>query len=691
MHSIKKTIAKPKIINFYDLFLLFVGNTSLISIGLLCVNQFQPILSLIMGISITSCLIFFFEYKPIIQVKKIDLPLIVILLIATILRYNPSLYLVGGQDPGLYTIMSKQYERNQSMFYEDKLQNVLNYDQSAIYNQNQNHNNNYFSVSTEHDNKYVLLFYPLFPTWISIFSSVFGQNLSMYSLTLFSIISIISIYELGYLISGNKKSGYIASFLLAINPLHIFFSKFPVTEILSLALVSSGFLYLYKYILKGKSHTIYLLLSLLLFSSFFYARISAFMYIPFFIFIYLYFFLYSNRNSRKKINIYFIALSFSFVLSLCFYYLFLPQLFFIMYSEYVIKLFLPNPLTKITILGLVILLSILFIKFQKFFDIKKIQTIIIKSIPLIFLLILIYSIYRLYLLSSTNFFINDPWYERWNLVNSGIYTVKHSSLYATLLYLSPIGFILIFLFPFFNKNSIFTKLIFLEVFFIEFWIINNCLGKMEVPYHYYYSRYLLSELIPAGVLLVSCYIGYIDNHKAKKILNSIFIILITLCYIPFSFIQFNKQENTDINQIYKISRFVKPNDLLYLIKDNFGFHNDLIKSPLLGYFNLNVFSIDKTNDLLSEPLQNLNSQFNSVFILTGEEIKQFPTETILMESITYKIKHFSNDFHAMDSQLTRINNPTPFPFYSYLPPSDYVVKEQLLYLYSLDTSQSINK
>jgi 4-amino-4-deoxy-L-arabinose transferase-like glycosyltransferase len=68
---------------------------------------------------------------------------------------------------------------------------------------------------------------------MAIFGEVFGDSNRYYSTVFFAILSILALYLLTFELTGNGLLAWSVGALLALTPLHAFFSKFPATEVVA--------------------------------------------------------------------------------------------------------------------------------------------------------------------------------------------------------------------------------------------------------------------------------------------------------------------------------------------------------------------------------------------------------------------------------------------------------------------------
>ncbi|MBC7656611.1 MAG: hypothetical protein H7147_05475, partial [Frankiaceae bacterium] len=208
-----------------------------------------------------------------------------VLLIALCFRLLPFDYAMGGQDQGLYTNMAAELVRTHDIAVTDPERQHLAGTTAAARYQQENYIDPFLpGVYTSKDTAQQLTFqfYHLFPVWLALFAGLFGASAATLGLTFLSLVSIVFFQRLAAQLSGSARLGAAAGLLLALNPLHAFFSKFPVTEVPTLAFSTIGFAFLAMYAGAGEGarRNRWLVLSALAFACLFLTRISGFMYLP---------------------------------------------------------------------------------------------------------------------------------------------------------------------------------------------------------------------------------------------------------------------------------------------------------------------------------------------------------------------------------------------------------------------------
>ncbi|MFT4197673.1 MAG: phospholipid carrier-dependent glycosyltransferase [Pseudoxanthomonas sp.] len=221
-----------------------------------------------------------------------------LLLACLLFRLPPYHYVLGGQDQGVYVNMAHYIARTGAIRIDDEvlkrlsgspfLQRYLaeNYPPVAVGQGPRPERDSYLPglyVSSAAGTRLDFQFYHLFPMWMALAIAVFGAGAGVYALTLFASLSVLFAYWLVLALSGSRRAALVAGLLLALNPLHAFFSKFPVTEVPTLAFSLLGFsgLAWYWFGAPDQRHRRWLALSAVAFGALFLTRISGFMYVPF--------------------------------------------------------------------------------------------------------------------------------------------------------------------------------------------------------------------------------------------------------------------------------------------------------------------------------------------------------------------------------------------------------------------------
>ena len=626
--------------NVFDVFILLIAGVSYVAVLFLVFNSFNPLYTIITGTFIVCILVKVLGLSIGLYLPKVPYALIVILLIALVLRFQPYLYVPGGQDQGVYVNMSAVYERTGSTFVTDDVRSrAIDSDLKEWYDSaNQVHTTMVkkgkyegvhlpgIYIKNLSNSEYVFQFYPLHPLWMAIFGKFFGTTNRVYSLVFFSLLSITGFYLLARELSGGKEtSAIIVSLLLALNPLHSFFSKFPVTEVITLSLSSLSFLYLVKYYSQaraGQSQPFFLVLSALLFGCMFFTHIRGFLYIPFIYFIILVTLLFEQKKQiRKNLIFYAISLFGLYAISVLYGMIFSYPYSHDIYNINMSKLFTSSWPLKVTatILGGIALL-LFFLPFRrrmaKFRETNLRDSIVTYAAIILCVavtLIMLMAIYKTYVFSFTDNYGD----ARWNIGGQGWDSFVYSNFVVTMWYLSPIGLIMFiyYIYWVFPKNNNVPAMFFVG-FLCMAWYCGTII-KYTTPYQYYYARYLLVDVVPYTLLAVSFGLGYLFEKAGwRKTVSMAMISVISLYFLIFALHQFKGKSADGAHAAFtSIDEVVDKKDLLLLYK-LYDPHPLVAQTSLSYFYNLNVCNIVKPSILDGKRGKAFLSKFDEVFLLS---------------------------------------------------------------------------
>ena len=286
-----------------DFLVLCVVCVSYAAVALLALNAFDGRLAAIAGLLLATAGRYFLpaSFEP--EHASADRPvfpvILVVLLAALLFRAEPFLPMHGGQDQGVYVSMSAHLQREGSVFIDDPLPATLPderlreiYDEVLPERRGFGYHVQPGVYYSHSQGDYVFQFYHLHPLWMATFADLFGDGARFYALTFFSLLSIAGICLLVLEITGARAAALVAGLLLAVNPLHVFFSRLHVTEIVALAFSAIGFYYLAR-AARGvqraappASTAALGALSALSLALVFFVRITGFLYLPLLVLVY---------------------------------------------------------------------------------------------------------------------------------------------------------------------------------------------------------------------------------------------------------------------------------------------------------------------------------------------------------------------------------------------------------------------
>lgn len=638
-------LARPSA-TLFDLLTLLIIGISTGSLILLVCNRFSPVYAMLIGAGLVALVLACWRMSVHLSLRGLPVPLMVILLIALIFRVPPYLYIVGGQDQGIYVNMAGTYLHTGSTFIVDEVrEKAVSSGLKDLYdasNQKEwrpirkgkyegEHLPGIYIKDTDRST-YVYQFYPLHPLWMSLSGKFLGEGRLVYSLVFFSLLSIAAFYCLALAFSGGHVlPAILIGALLAVNPLHAFFSKFPVTEAMALALSALGFLYLLWYwqvSRSGHPRPFYLILSAGLFGCLFFTRITGFLYMPIFYVLFLLALLFEqNTRLRSQLSAYVLSVMFFYGLSV-FYGLSYSY----PYSHDIYKstfgmLFDAGWEKKVLVTagaGTGLLIVAWFFRGKGGFFLERYGLLvrIRENMHWVFcgalILVVLLSLRKGYTLAYTDLYAH----LRGDVGGQGWESFRRSNIFVTMLYLSPVGFgmfvyAMVRVFP--QKREI--PWIFLVLFLSLFWYFHTVM-RFTTMYHYYYARYLLSEVVPFTLFAVCLVLGTwgLKGRWGKGWAIGLSVIMGTyfLYYTSHQFL--GRSVAGAYPALKQVQERVQKGDLLLLV----GIEpplNWLIQTPLSFFFYLNTCSVKRMLDLENARGKRFLNQFDDLFVLSRQQLK----------------------------------------------------------------------
>ena len=285
----------------FDLAVVLVLSISVGSLAQLAATVFDPWRALGIAVTLSLALLFFLRVKHYRFRFRMDLSSLglgALLLFTALLRLDTYPWTGGGQDQGVYVNMATYFQQHGQLLPLDHIRESLpddlkplydlsNYEKSAPVDWLEDRREGDYLpgvyVADRESSQLVFQFYHLHPLWMSIFGELFGGENRGYSLLLFALLSVAAFYFLALELTGSGRAALICGVLIALNPLHAFFTRFPVTEVMALAFSSLAVLYLLRYYRQSQGqrlHPAWLLVSAAAFGCLFFTRISGFMFVP---------------------------------------------------------------------------------------------------------------------------------------------------------------------------------------------------------------------------------------------------------------------------------------------------------------------------------------------------------------------------------------------------------------------------
>lgn len=618
-------------INYLAVSVLSISTVSLV---LLVLDAFRPKQALLLGLGF-SALIFYISKKRSSLVAAASgfglLPLLALLFLAAVFRVEPFPWINGGQDQGVYVSMSSYYQRGGGVFIEDTtLSKISDRDFMDVYKSNRREGAFHPGVYYGGERDYVFQFYHLHPLWMSLFADVFGDGARVYSLTFFSLLSILFLTLLTFELSGSRLAACSVGVLLALNPLHVFFSKWPVTEVVALAFSSMALYYLtvaHRLHKESISHARWMLaISCISMSMIFFVRITGFLYIPFIFGVFVlggWLKVIVGEYFGRDLEIFSAACIVFYLLSVMYGLRFSPIYSVDIYGVTFGKL--TSFSWQVTMTFLLAVLICVMVAWRLFLQrakvgLKVLGNFLPGNMLLVFILLVTLfaavSFFRVYQIGYTDVHATHPWWgKRWQFSGAGFSVVTASSVLGWLFYSSPLllfaGLIGL------RRNGCDWRLVALSL--IPF--ASLCAFFVQtpiIPYQYYYARYLLSEGVPYAIV-IAVVAMFVDGASRWRAIAAAVIFISVACFLIFSIKQFGAEEGKrPLNVLQRIAANIDPGDALLIEPQGWSIPRFGVETPLRFYFNLHTIAISSGERKEYENI--VSHDFRKIWLLSPVEI-----------------------------------------------------------------------
>jgi len=669
-------------IDSFTLLILFVVVASAISVLLLAISYFHIPVIFAGTVIICSFVLTKFGVRVHLSWPKMSFMFTVLAALAVLVRSDIYPHLMGGQDQGFYVNMAEVLLREGGLNFTDVFRAALRPEEKTIYDLG--------TVATAtpvdlNQSVFTVSFYPMHPIWMGISKWLFGEGLYTLSLFFFSFISIISGYYLTKELFNSHDAASIAAAFLSLNPGLVFFSKFPVGEIVGVAFSVTGFLFFLRSVNSTniRSCWFYGILGVLSFNAFFYVRMQFLMYVPFFSLLLLSSLVvpWSDVRKRNVVRIFVSTTLLLFALSLCFYRVYQQQLFDAIILGHVRSLLnvriLLWLLPALLVLGggIVFAYTHSFSKSAFLESAKGLGCRCLKFAPWLLVVAFIASVPSVFSLYRTGamppFWMaldtNDNWLIRYHVI------------YRLIIIISPVSFIVLLIAPLLRNNWR-VEVLFCFLFVSTVWIA--VLLQPWVPYLYYYGRYLVSEMVPYSLILVAGVLGSVySGKKSKFILFS--VIIITIYFVGYSFSQYGKIESELPGSYRDVLKHVSRHDVVLT-------HalSGADQVPFRLAYGLNIFPITDHRaaqlplqfDTITRLEKAAKAEGGSLFLLTPSDYNS--KGITFVSQLNIENRFISNGEHLLGGEIQVGNGARRF----LLPSKQYHSASRKLRLYRLDVA-----
>lgn len=645
--------ATERKLSIFELLCLWICTISGTGILLLMLQRFNSSDTLIIGTLAATLFLVAFRLKVSPGFKSTDPLLLLVLALALCFRYGPYLWVMGWQDQGLYINMSAYFEKHGTPFVKDTVRESLSENGRTVYDRyctdayykkerevnlrgeypviNQQlgrsayryiHHQPGIYVKNQENSEYVFQFYHLHPIWLALFAKTFGSGNQAWSVVFFSLLSIVALYLLALELSRDRLAALGIALFMAVNPLHAFFAKFPVTETMAFFFSAASFYFLAKFINlgeKGESRREYLVLSSLLMGGLFFTRISGFMYMAFYYSMLLVLLARKRKKSYDSSLLLYIAgvmaiFALSALYGIRYSYPYAMDTYNQIFSNRVME----NWRVAIPLLLAAMAAPVILLKSGKL-------SVRLPQFSAGWITAAFAAVWAVAAVKAFGYYRAE-----------GLNGLASANLLVCAEYLSPL---LLFLLPFAlhrlcSKGRMLGAIcIFVTIFTAFVFIVGG-----QTLYQYYYARYMLSEVIPYSLLLIAIYLAdlYRDGGNGQRRL----VVAAAAFYLLYSgyFTSFQlkgREAAGAAESLQKVADRLGKQDLLFIESGDFQ-----VITPLTIYYGLNVIPVPAYNNISRQLFEEVRGKYRNIFLLTTK--KEYDTKATFIEDIGYHHGEFEH-------------------------------------------------
>lgn len=524
--------------------------------------------------------------------------LLPVLLLALLFRLAPYPYVLGGQDQGVYTNVAAHLVRTQGIAVDDPAWARLAGGTARATYIADNFTDPFLpGVYTlpGREPTFVFQFYHLFPVWLAIFGGLFGIGAAVYGLSFLSLLSVVFFQRLAISITGSERVGLAAGLLFAVNPLLAFFSKFPLTEIPTLAFSLAGFAWLARYAQCSPQarRARWLWLSAIAFACLFLTRLSGFMYLPILCALAWLPRLFDADTARARavarwayatIGLYAVSIAYGLVFSR-------PYSLKVYEQSFALAAGPSWPAVLLAIAAAAAAASVLLARLPRDgVGIARLRRLVERGEALLgptLLLVLALGAWKLWQLGFGTHYLHDAWLQQFpGVAGSGWSSLAHGSLVVAAIHLCPLLAIAYVLLAQRRWSAPGARLL---LTFVLCFVTYAALLNWTVPYQPYYARYLASELVPYVLLFTTCCMAWLDSAPARRVLGA--VLLVSGVYgAALSTAQLGRIDNAGaLESIGRLAAIAGDGDVLLLDgSPGQGFESKQVKTTLAYTFGRNV-------------------------------------------------------------------------------------------------------
>jgi len=556
-------------------------------------------------------------------------PLFIILLLAAIIRWPGALHMQGGQDPGVYVAMAGHYNLYGRIDIDDPIRPELT-SAEAVERYDANNRRGVYEpgiyTDTDRPNRYFPRFYHLQSLWMAMAGALLGMENAATSQFFFGLVSLFFLSLVAMRLARKPAFGLAYAAALAILPFHVFFSKFPISEMPTLAFAAMAAYAMLRHHERpddpAASH--WLLAGVLAFFCVFLMRISGFLYLPLLMIgaVGSHVGIKEDR-ARRRWMIFWFGTLLLYACSVIYGLIWTAP-----YSEEIYSTGLGSTLYAATRwwLPLTITITALFFIATRAESARlslrpwseRAMTIGLRMAPLIVGCGALYATTRIYQLAFTDHYQGHSWYDVfWHASHGGPHILLLSAVLVVAEHATPL--VAAALLPALAGNTKDPARVLLVV-MVTVACVYSSFVQWFVPYQYYYTRYLLSETIPLAMLLVFVRAGDWWERPPLRLWLGLAagVTLVYCAWFSWPLVGFREARGAGTS-LARIAQHLDKDDVL--IVDTRGIAvPGMITTPLRLWFDKRVYVLNDPKSLQDVVSDLKAANLSDIYLMTGKSI-----------------------------------------------------------------------
>lgn len=568
--------------------------------------------------------------------------LVLILVLAALIRWPGALHVQGGQDQGVYVAMAGHYALHGRIDIEDPIRPKLTSEAATSRYDAGNRRGVYepgIYIDTNRPGHYFPRFYHLQSLWIAMAGALLGMDNAATSQVFFGLISILFLSLVAMRLTRKPAFGLAYGAALAILPLHIFFSKFPISEMPTLAFAAmAAYAMLRHHERPDDSAAPYWLLSgALAFFCVFLMRISGFIYLPLLILGAIASHVgIKDDQVRHRWMYFWSGTLLLYACSVVYGLIWVAP-----YSEEIYSTGLGPKLygsIRWWLPSFIALMTMFFVATRSEAArralrprLKKAIAIGMRAAPLLVGCGALYALVRIGQLAFTDHYRGHPWYDAfWHASHGGARVLLLSVASAVVEHATPLVAATLLL-ALAGSRADPARLLLVAMVVVA--CVYSSLVQWFVPYQYYYARYLLSETVPLAILLVFVRASdWWQRPALRRWLSLAAGVTLAYCaWFSWPLIGFQEAQGARTS-LARIARHLDKDDVL--VVDTRGIPvPGIITTPLRLWFDKRVYILNDPR-YLQDVISDLKAaNVSDIYLMSGKDIAIRGFEAV--EHVTY--------------------------------------------------------